>query len=380
MRPVPIRWQRRRALRWLLGSAGAMALYGCGGGGVDDVGGTPEESGDAINALAADATLDDIRYRVVPLPLLPPDNQGAAGALNEKGDVVGTSSSSFGRHAFLYSDGSMRDLGTVFGGVEPQATDINNSGEVTVNVVRPDFSMGALHRAFLYSDGVFREIDGPLGERNSWWAEAINARGEVTGFAERPRRAFLYSDGRVHDLGTLGGEHSEGNDINDKGQVTGLAGTPDGGYHMFLYDCDVMSDLGTLGGRFSMGDAINEKGWIAGRSTIAGDTPFHAVLYRDGRMVDLGFLPGATVGSSSAIGINAAGWVVGRQEADESSPGRGWVYDGTSMHDLNSLLIDNPDAVVIAALDINDAGHIVGIASFGGSLPRPVLLNPVPRS
>jgi probable HAF family extracellular repeat protein len=385
MRPIPIRWQRRRALRWLLGGAGGMALYGCGGGGDDTVGGMQEERSNAINAinaLPADATLDDIRYRLVLLPLPPSDTQGVASALNAQGDVVGSTSGPFGGHAFLYSDGSMRDLGTVFGGVSPQATDINDTGQITVNVYRPDVSTGAFTRAFLYSDGVFREIDGPLGERNSWWAARINARGEITGFAERAfatdRRGFLYSDGRVQDLGTLGGQDSEGNAINDLGQVTGRADTPGGDYHMFLYECGVMRDLGTLGGQFSQGNAINEKGWIAGRSTIAGDSRFHAALYRDGRMVDLGFPPGGIVGDHSVFGINAAGWVVGLLDVDESTR-RGWVHDGTSMRDLNALLVDSMGAVVLAAFDINDAGQIVGSASFGGSVPRPVLLTPVRR-
>jgi probable HAF family extracellular repeat protein len=139
-----------------------------------------------------------------------------------------------------------------------------------------------------------------------------------------------------------------------------------------------MRDLGTLGGEFSQGNAINEKGWIAGRSTIAGDSRFHAALYRDGRMVDLGFPPGGIVGDHAVFGINAAGWVVGLLDVDESTR-RGWVHDGTSMRDLNALLVDSMGAVVLAAFDINDAGQIVGSASFGGSVPRPVLLTPVRR-
>ena len=49
-------------------------------------------------------------------------------------------------------------------------------------------------------------------------------------------RAFLYSDGQVQDLGTLGGTQSVARSINDADQVVGEANTDgDAATHAFLY-------------------------------------------------------------------------------------------------------------------------------------------------
>ena len=50
------------------------------------------------------------------------------------------------------------------------------------------------------------------------------------------------------DLGTLGGTYSWAFDINDRGQVVGYSGTAAGDQHAFLYGDGAMTDLGTLGG------------------------------------------------------------------------------------------------------------------------------------
>ena len=126
--------------------------------------------------------------------------------------------------------------------------------------------------------------------------------------------AFLYSDGAMQDLGTLGGSTSLAYSINSVGDVVGVAKTKDENYNAFLYSDGAMQGLGTLGGSWSTGSAINENGQITGSSSIAGNSATHAFLYSGGGMQDLGSLVtpghewsyGAAINNSVRV-VGAAG-------------------------------------------------------------------------
>src|SRR5215469_11960412 len=70
----------------------------------------------------------------------------------------------------------------------------------------------------------------------------------------------------VTDLGTLGGEQSNGFAINASGQVTGWDDGANTADHAFLYSNGAMQDLGTLGGAASQGAGINASGQVTGVS------------------------------------------------------------------------------------------------------------------
>src|SRR4051812_44534138 len=83
----------------------------------------------------------------------------------------------------------------------------------------------------------------------------INDSGQVVGsvsFAGQGEdaRAFLWQNGGVlRDLGTLtlGGSYSDAAALNVSGQVVGAAGTTgDAGYHAVLWENNGLRDLGTL--------------------------------------------------------------------------------------------------------------------------------------
>src|SRR5688500_8724284 len=83
------------------------------------------------------------------------------------------------------------------------------------------------------------------------------------------RRLLSYS---VIDLGTLGGSFSQADDINAFGQVVGRSARSSGDRHAFLWQNGVMADLGTLGGAISSSyaNAISDAGHVVGGS-YAGD-------------------------------------------------------------------------------------------------------------
>jgi probable HAF family extracellular repeat protein len=175
--------------------------------------------------------------------------------VNESGEVAGWFQNEEGNSRGFFYDGSMlRDIGTL-GGPQSRAVGINNAGEV---VGWSDIAGGGRH-GFLYRDGVMVDLCSPEPMSPLFSVLAINDAGQVLGQSynpvpregePEPNRAFLYSNGRWNDLGTLGGAFTEAgwsvsqiglsssHVLNNSGQVTGSSQTADGKYHAFLWTPD----------------------------------------------------------------------------------------------------------------------------------------------
>ena len=150
---------------------------------------------------------------------------------------ISTTSSYF--HAFLYENGAMIDLGTLdnyaYGASEANA--INDNGQI---VGRSYIYGGGGTRGFLYENGSMSVING-----GDWsHADDINNSGNVVVYSDN--HAFLYENGTMTDLGTLGGNLSWAYSINNNNQIVGYSTTAIGNNRPFLYDNGSMINLGTL--------------------------------------------------------------------------------------------------------------------------------------
>src|SRR6266446_251670 len=183
----------------------------------------------------------------------------------------------------------------------------------------------------------------------------------------------------ITDLGSLGYGVSDGYGINANGQVTGASYTgatiPTSGccancysnhrtpcvahiYHAFLYSNGTMSDLGTLGGNYSQGNAVNLSREVAGwANTKAG--AHDAFLWNGKTMLDLGALAPLAGWQSSAAGINDFGQVVGSWGYNPGS--HAWLYSNGTITDLpEPSYATAPGAVGCGASAINNNGQIIG--------------------
>lgn len=102
--------------------------------------------------------------------------------MNDLGDVVGQSSPISGSdHAFLYTAGSMKDLGSL-GGLS-SAYDINNKGQIIgfyedANRVR---------HSFIYENGAMSDLTNLLPAGSGWdlsYAMALNDQGQIIGYGK----------------------------------------------------------------------------------------------------------------------------------------------------------------------------------------------------
>ena len=120
-----------------------------------------------------------VKYTVTDLGTLPGGTQSDAVGLNDNEQVVGYAYTSGGvQHAFLYSGGSMQDLGTL-GGKQVYANAINDSGQVVGGITSSDGSR--FLDAFLYSNGAMQDLNTLLPSSSGWTlesAQGINDSGQ----------------------------------------------------------------------------------------------------------------------------------------------------------------------------------------------------------
>jgi probable HAF family extracellular repeat protein len=312
-----------------------------------------------ITVLVIPQTAISRQYSIIDLGTLWGEYTYAYG-INNAGQVVGFSTNEISSpaHAFLWENGTMIDLGNL-GGYYSGAYKINNHGQVTG--ISTD-SSGENH-VFLWENGTMIDLGVSLGSGG----QDINDYGQVVDGANR----FWHSDGTWVGIGGY-----QALAINNHTQV---AGSYDGGggiSHAYLWENGIMQDLGTLGGNFSLAKGINNIGQVVGYSRNSLGQ-HHAFLWENGNITDLGRLGQDYL--SVATSINDRGQVVGFSQTSLVGPRRPFLWERGIMTDLNDLIDNNSGWILQDAWDINEKGQIVGRYFINGKM-RSFLMTPVSES
>jgi probable HAF family extracellular repeat protein len=367
--------------------------------------------------MAASAKhVSNARYEVVKLSESLGGTLSLGSGINNQGWVAGYSSEvDQTRHAALWRDGSIEDLGTLGGpNSAVQWPGLNNGGMVVgisqtsiLDTLGEDWSCAAFLPAsdrtcvgFVWENGVMEALPTLGGDHG--FATSVNDRGQVVGWAETTVedptctgtqvlqfRAVMWEPrkDRMVELPPLPGDStSAATAINQRGQVVGISGECDiavgrfSARHAVLWEHGQVREIGNLGGvSWHTPMAINDRGDVVGFSNPPGDEDgsFNARAFlftRDGRTIDLKTLPGDE--TSQALGINSRGDVVGVSSGPNGNRAVVWL-DGQLL-DLNTLAgAAFPDSLITAE-HINDAGQITGrLIDLGTGTSHPFIASPV---
>ncbi|HEX4920592.1 MAG TPA: hypothetical protein VFV92_07620, partial [Candidatus Bathyarchaeia archaeon] len=297
-------------------------------------------------------------------------------------------------HASLWTKGEgLQDLGTLGGlnssisfpvkdnrGLIAGVSDTSNT-----DPFQEDFctlGSGLICLGFLWQNGLMIPLP-TLGGNNSG-ATNVNSRGQVVGAAESATQDSNCIAPQVFDFqAVIWGPHKDeiqalpplpsdvvslATGINEHGQVVGMSSPICGqlsltstSQRVVLWQNGSVIDLGSLGGiANNLPFAINDRGEVVGVSDVAGDTAQHGFLWTKDKGMQDLGLLPGDV-VSNALGLNNKGQVVGGS-ADVNNNGSAVLWENGVITDLNTLVCDGSSLYLDYAGDISDNGEITGQA------------------
>jgi len=313
------------------------------------------------------------QFTVRDIGVLPSDTGSIARALNDSGQVIGTSYNASGSNAFRWSAiNGIEVLPLPSGsGSSAEAAGINAAGQI---VGSADF------RGLLWDGATVTDLSALPGGQN-FVPFGISNSGVIAGSGNPFETAVHISSGAVTALPKLdeNDSFSRALAINSRGDIVGQSG----GSAVIWVSLSPVELAVSASAR-----AINDTNGIAGN--LASPIPtgpgrsFQAVLWVSGMMSILSNPIGFD--GSVAVGINDANTVVGFGGPVGFLPAglnqgthRALLWDDGVAYDLNSLTTNGSDWTLLEAWDVNNRGEIVGVGLHHDQGLRAFILTPVPE-
>ena len=291
------------------------------------------------------------------------------------------------------------------GGTPSEGNSINNRGWIAGP---SELAGNAVRRATLWRDGEPQDLGTLGGLHSNVLFPVKNVRGLITGIAETAEpdplnerwscsrffpsrtgnicRGFVWRNGKMRPLPTLGGSNGFATGSNNRRQVVGWAENTvrdptcsqvDEQYlqfHAVIWGPGrrQIKDLPPLpGDSASAATAINDLGQVVGISgrcdrAFGRFSAIHSVLWKDGVPTNIGDLGG--VAWNTPVAINRRGDIVG---FSNTSPADGGSFRAQAFLKLAGQPIQNlgtisPDETLSQALGINESRQVVGISCTPG--------------
>ena len=359
------------------------------------------------------------QYQVVNLPSLG-GARSIGNSINNRGWAAGYSNlpGNQSRHAILWRHGLAQDIGTLGGPNSNVAWPVKNNRGIIVGIAQTatpeplgeNWSCSAFFPGpnntgytclgFVWENGAIRAL--PTLGGNNGFATGANNRGQMVGWAENtvrdptcvaPQvlqfRAVIWGPGRqqIEELPLIPGDTSSAaTAINNKGQVVGISGTCDQAIgrhtarHAALWENGAVTDIGNIGGNtWNTPMAINQRGDVVGFASLPGSDPDNPILHAFLWTKHDGIRDlGALPGDVSSQALG----INERGQVVGLSSGAGglraFIWENGVMKDLNTLKAPDYTAHLDIAGDINDAGEITGRAFDPSTGQRPAFLA-IPR-
>jgi uncharacterized membrane protein len=329
--------------------------------------------------------------------ITPPAGYTASRAMgiNNLGEVVGrfyntdAAGNAVNRQAFVWDYTSGASLLRTLNG-ESSAWDINDNGFVTGY----SYNAAGKQRGVLWDlvGGTIDDIGGLRNPTTGVYGESstcynINDLDQVVGSADIPNNAntftpfhaFLDDTNGLLDLGTFANQpdwqdgYSIAYDINNNGQIVGIAHDDSWAFLPFIYDETSGMQALQRASAYLTGEwyavVINDAGLIGGHVIAATNQSFpYYWPNKSSAPVKITMPAGFPYGE--IYGINASGQMVGIMWSSDQAGAteHAFIFDTQNgVRDLNSLIDPASGWVLHFARDINDDDQIAGYGALNGS-------------